>query len=143
MSFQKIYPGRVCVKFAQNREAPVQLRFGDGTVQAVPVFGSGGSSGFSVFQYSLSGKDGSGFGSWKTVPAVPVPLSVSGKTVPTVPVPVRFLSHPAKMRATKQPQKSHEKSTKNAQTLFFQADEGHGKATPFLTGSLPESTPSE
>ena len=33
-------------------------------------------------------------GSWKTVPAVPVPLSVSGKTVPTVPVPtvpVRFL----------------------------------------------------
>ena len=26
------------------------------------------------------------FGSWKTVPAVPVPLSVSGKTVPTVPV---------------------------------------------------------
>ena len=30
---------------------------------------------------------GSGFGSWKTVPAVPVPLSVSGKTVPTVPVP--------------------------------------------------------
>ena len=41
---------------------------------------------FSVFQYSLTGKDGSGFGSWKTVPAVPVPLSVSGKTVPTVPV---------------------------------------------------------
>ena len=43
--------------------------------------------GFSVFQYFLTGKDGSGFGSWKTVPAVPVPLSVSGKTVPTVPVP--------------------------------------------------------
>ena len=71
----------------------VRLRFGDGTVQAVPVFGSGGSSAkkgffFSVFQYSLTGKDGSGsgFGSWKTVPAVPVPLSVSGKTVPTVPV---------------------------------------------------------
>ena len=44
--------------------------------------------GFSVFQYNLAGKDGSGsgFGSWKTVPAVPVPLSVSGKTVPTVPV---------------------------------------------------------
>ena len=41
-----------------------------------------------MFQYSLTGKDGSGsgFGSWKTVPAVPVPLSVSGKTVPTVPV---------------------------------------------------------
>ena len=41
-----------------------------------------------MFQYSLTGKkgSGSGFGSWKTVPAVPVPLSVSGKTVPTVPV---------------------------------------------------------
>ena len=32
-----------------------------------------------MFQYSLTGKEGSGsgFGSWKTVPAVPVPLSVS------------------------------------------------------------------
>ena len=39
------------------------------------------------FLYSLTGKDGSGFGSWKTVPAVPVPLSVSGKKVLTVPVP--------------------------------------------------------
>ena len=56
----------------------------------VPVFGSGGSSAkrvFLCFQYSFTGKDGSDFGSWKTVPAVPVPLSVSGKTVPTVPVP--------------------------------------------------------
>ena len=72
--------------------APV--RFG-----SVMVWGWNGSSGsgsrfrrflckkgFSVFQYSFTGKDGSGFGSWKTVPAVPVPLSVSGKTVPTVPV---------------------------------------------------------
>ena len=44
--------------------------------------------GFYVFQYNLAGKDGSGsgLGSRKTVPAVPVPLSVSGKTVPTVPV---------------------------------------------------------
>ena len=42
-----------------------------------------------MFQYSLTGKDGSssGFGSWKAVLAVPVPLSVSGKTVPMVPVP--------------------------------------------------------
>ena len=80
------------------RFGSVRLRFGDGTVQAVPVFGSGGSSAkkgvffvFPVFQYSLTGKDGSGFGSWKTVPAVPVPLSVSRKTVPTVPVSgVRF-----------------------------------------------------
>ena len=42
--------------------------------------------GFSVFQYIFKEKDGSGFGSRKTVPAVPVPLSVSGKTVLTVPV---------------------------------------------------------
>ena len=41
-----------------------------------------------MFQNNLTGKDGSGSGcgSWKTVPAVPVPLSFSGKTVPTVPV---------------------------------------------------------
>ena len=39
-----------------------------------------------MFQYSLTGKDGSGLGSWKTVPAVPVPRSVPAKTVPTVPV---------------------------------------------------------
>ena len=75
-------------------EAPVRFRFGYGlgmerfkrfrfSVLAVPL-----QKGFffSVFQCSLPGKDGSGFGSWKTVPAVPVPLSVSGKTVPTVPV---------------------------------------------------------
>ena len=76
------------------REAPV--RFGSVTVWEGN--GSSGSGfrfwrflckkGFSVFQYSLTGKNGSGsgFGSWKTVPAVPVPLSVSGETVPTVPV---------------------------------------------------------
>ena len=41
-----------------------------------------------MFQYSLTRRNGSGsgFGSWKAVPAVPVPLAVSGKTVPTVPV---------------------------------------------------------
>ena len=41
-----------------------------------------------MFQYSLTGKDGSGSGcsSWKTVLAVPVPVAVSGKTVPTVSV---------------------------------------------------------
>ena len=46
------------------------------SVPAVPL-----QQRFSLFQYSLTGKDGSGsgFGSWKTVPAVPVPLSVSGK----------------------------------------------------------------
>ena len=53
------------------------------SVLAVPL-----QKGFSVFPYSLTGKDGSGsgFGSWETVPPVPVPLSVSGKTAPTVPV---------------------------------------------------------
>ena len=47
-----------------------------------------------AFSYSVGGQvfpkgkdgSGSGFGSWKTVPAVPVLLSVSGKMVPTVPV---------------------------------------------------------
>ena len=49
-----------------------QFRF---SVPAVPL-----KKGFSVLQYSLTGKDGSGsgFGSWKTVPAVPVPLSKNG-----------------------------------------------------------------
>ena len=31
--------------------------------------------------------------------------------------------------STKKPRESHGKTTKNAQTLFFQADEGHEKAT--------------
>ena len=35
---------------------------------------------------SQRGRFGSGFGSWQTVPAVPVPPSVPAKTVPTVPV---------------------------------------------------------
>ena len=37
-----------------------------------------------MFQFHR--EDGSGFGSWKTVPAVPVPRSVPAKTVLTVPV---------------------------------------------------------
>ena len=74
----------------KSRVAPVRLGYGLGWN------GSTGSGfrfrrflcqkGLSVFQYIFKGKDGSGFGSWKMVPAVPVPLSVSGKTVPTVPV---------------------------------------------------------
>ena len=50
-------------------------------------------------QFSREDGSGSGFGSWKTVPAVPVPRSVPGKTVPAVPVPVpvRFLGRPVKM----------------------------------------------
>ena len=77
-----------------TRVAPV--RFG-----SVTVWGWNGSSGsgfrfrrflegggFCVFQYRLAERTVpvSGFGSWKTVPAVPVPSSVPGKTVPTVPV---------------------------------------------------------
>ena len=59
-----------------------------------------------MFQYSLTGKDGSGsgFGSWKTVPAVPVLLLVSGNTRFRrfrFLVPVRFLSHPAFKTSTK------------------------------------------
>ena len=37
-------------------------------------------------QFNRKDCSGSSFGSWKTVPAVPVPLSVSGRTVPVVPV---------------------------------------------------------
>ena len=72
------------------RFGSVRLRFGDGTVRVVPVFGSGGSSkeGFLRVSVQFNREDGSGsgFGSWKTVLAVPVPRSVPGKTVPTVPV---------------------------------------------------------
>ena len=68
----------------------LRLRFGDGTVRAVAVFGSGSSSkkGVLCVSVQLSREDGSGsvFGSLKTVPAVPVPRSVPGKKVPTVPV---------------------------------------------------------
>ena len=41
-----------------------------------------------MFQYSFTERTvrGSGFGSWKTVPAVPVLRSVPAKTVPAVPV---------------------------------------------------------
>ena len=65
----------------------VRLRFGGGTVSAVPVFGSGGSSRegvFAVFQFSLTER---------TVPAsvlekrfrrFRVPRSVPGQTVPTI-----------------------------------------------------------
>ena len=72
------------------RFGSVRLRFGDGTVRAVPVFGSGGSSGEGVFVC------------FSTVSqrTVPVPVSVPGKRfwrfrfrvrfpgppVPTVPV---------------------------------------------------------
>ena len=72
----------------QGGPGSVRLRFGDGTVRAVRVFGSGGSSkeGFLCVSVQFSREDGSGFGSPQTVLAVPVPRSVPGKTVPTVPV---------------------------------------------------------
>ena len=74
-------PGSVRFGYGSGVERFERFRF---SVPAVPL-----QKGFSLFQYCLTGKEGSGsgFGSWKTVPAVPVPLSVSGKTVPTVPVP--------------------------------------------------------
>ena len=52
----------------QGGPGSVRLRFGDGTVRVVPVFGSGGSSkegGFCVFQCSLTERT--------------VPVSVPGK----------------------------------------------------------------
>ena len=68
----------------------VRLRFGDGTVRAVPVFGSRGSSKEGVFlcfsTISHRGRFRFRFRFLETVPAVPVPRSVPAKTVPTVPV---------------------------------------------------------
>ena len=88
-----------------NSERPrfgsVRLRFGAGTVQAVPVFGSAGSSAKKVFFVSVqfnrkgrfrfrfrflengSGGSGSAFGFGK-----------NGSDGSRFPVPVRFLSHP-------------------------------------------------
>ena len=71
-------PGSVRFGYGLEMERFKRFRF---SVPAVPL-----QKGISAFQYLSTGKDGSGSGSWKTVPAVPVPLSVSGKTVPTVPV---------------------------------------------------------
>ena len=87
-----VYAGR-------PRFGSVRLRFVHGTVRAVQVFGSDGSSGERASRYLSSVLTerqgfGSGSGSWKTVPAVPAVLSVPTKTVPIVPVPVRFLGHP-------------------------------------------------
>ena len=58
---------------------------------SVAVWGWNGSSGSGfrfqrflrgvLFQHSLTERDGSGSGSCKTAPAVPVPCSVAGKTV--------------------------------------------------------------
>ena len=80
------------------RFGSVRLRFGDGTVRAVPVFGSGGSSKEVVFVcFSTVSQRGRFPGSWKTVPAVPVPRSVPAWNRFRrfrFPVLVRFLGHP-------------------------------------------------
>ena len=72
------------------RFGSVRLRFGDGTVRAVPLFGSGGSSkegGFVCFS-TVSQR---GRFRFRFLETVPVPRSVPAKTVPTV--PVRITSH--------------------------------------------------
>ena len=72
--------------------APVRFGYGLGmerferfrfSAPAVPL--GRGSLCVSV-QFHREDGSGSGFGSWKTVPAVPVQRSVPAKTVPTVPV---------------------------------------------------------
>ena len=93
---------KIQILAGRPRFGSARLRFGDGTVRAVPVCGSGGSSAkrvfFSVYQYSLTGKR-----------TVPVSVSVPGKRFQQFrfcfrfrekrfrqfrfPVPVRFLSH--------------------------------------------------
>ena len=73
-------------RFLQGGLGSVRLRFGDGTVRAVAVFGSEEGLLRVSVQFHREDGSGSGFSSWKTVPAVLVPHSVPAKTVPTVPV---------------------------------------------------------
>ena len=92
------------IGYTLYREAPV--RFGSVTVWRWNGSSGSGSrfrrflfkKGFSVFQYSLARKNGSGsgFGSWKTVPAVPVPLSVSGKILAPIKIKSAFPPPPPK-----------------------------------------------
>ena len=84
--FQKLHlhlqggPSSVRFGYGLGMERFERFRF---SVPAVPL-----RRGFLCVSVQLNKEDGSGssFGSWKTVPAVPVPHSVPGKTVPTVPV---------------------------------------------------------
>ena len=73
---------------AMYREAPVRFGYGWGmerferfrfSVLPVPL-----SRGFLCVSVQFHRDSGSGFGSWKTVPAVPVLRSVPAKTVPAV-----------------------------------------------------------
>ena len=73
-------PGSVRFGYGLGMERFERFRF---LVLAVPLR----RKFFSVsVQFTTEDGSSSGFGSWKTVPAVPVPRSVPGKTVPTVPV---------------------------------------------------------
>ena len=87
-----------------------RLRFGGGTVRAVPVFGSGGSSAKRRFCVSVQ---------FNRKGTVPVPVSVPGKRFRRFrfrvrflrkrfrrfrfPVPVRFLGHPAVLGTEEHP----------------------------------------
>ena len=73
-------PGSVRFGYGLGMERFERFRF---SVPAVPL-----RRGFLCVsvQFNRDDGSGSGFGSWKTVPAVPVPRSVPGKLVPTVPV---------------------------------------------------------
>ena len=96
--FFPFFPG------AQKQGGPGSVRFGYGLgmerferfrflVPAVPL-----RRGFLCVSVQLNREDGSGFGSWKKVPAVPVPRSVPARKRFRrfrFAVPVRFLGHPA------------------------------------------------
>ena len=71
-------PGSVRFGYGLGMERLGRFRF---SVPAVPL-----RRGVLCVSVQFHREDGSGFGSWKTVPAVPGPRSVSAKTVPTVPV---------------------------------------------------------
>ena len=73
-------PGSVRFGYGLGMERFERFRF---SVPAVPL-----RRGFLCVSVQFHREDGSGsgFGSWKTVLAVPVPRSVPAKTVPTVPV---------------------------------------------------------
>ena len=72
-------------KSAPEKENWFDTKSGDGTVRAVPAVPLRRGVFFCVsVQFSREDGSGSGFGSWKTVLAVPVPRSVPGKTVPMV-----------------------------------------------------------
>ena len=89
-----------CVLTWVHQLGSVRLRLEVGTVRAVPVLGSGGSSGEAGFLYFSTVKQRGTVVVLvsvpeKRVPAVLVPLTLPVKTVPTVPVSGshRFLSH--------------------------------------------------